>query len=307
MKDRMIEIQAVQANQDDEELDDKGIEISIEEPVPFMEDFFNQVEHIEGELDTIEDNLAQVAKAYSDFITMPKVTEDKRESLEKNMENIKIKAKRIRSQLKGLEATIGQDDHSAEFRIKQTQVTALSNRLVSLMSDYNTMQVEHREKCKARIVRQLEITGKTTTDDEVEEMLEQGDLNVFTDGMMIDSKEAKKALEAIEQRYDDIMKLEKSIKELHDMFLDMAMLVESQGEMLDNIEHNTLSTVDYVQRATTDLSKAHTYQTAARKKLICIIVLVIILLIIITVAIVVPTVNNSSNNSGNSNPSTQSP
>lgn len=49
------------------------------------------------------------------------------------------------------------------------------------------------------------------------------------------------------------------------MFLDMAMLVESQGEMLDNIEHNTLSTVDYVQRATNDLSKAQTYQTAARK------------------------------------------
>ena len=32
----------------------------------------------------------------------------------------------------------------------------------------------------------------------------------------------------IEARHEDIMKLEKSIKELHDMFLDMAMLVESQ-------------------------------------------------------------------------------
>ena len=45
----------------------------------------------------------------------------------------------------------------------------------------------------------------------------------------------------------------------------MAILVETQGEMLDNIEHNTLSTVDYVQRATNDLSKAQTYQKAARK------------------------------------------
>ena len=32
----------------------------------------------------------------------------------------------------------------------------------------------------------------------------------------------------IEARHNDIMKLEQSIKELHDMFMDMAMLVESQ-------------------------------------------------------------------------------
>lgn len=31
------------------------------------------------------------------------------------------------------------------------------------------------------------------------------------------------------------MKLEKSIKDLHDMFVDMAMLVENQGDMIDRI------------------------------------------------------------------------
>ena len=35
-------------------------------------------------------------------------------------------------------------------------------------------------------------------------------------------------LAEIEARHKDILKLEQSIKELHDMFMDMAMLVESQ-------------------------------------------------------------------------------
>ena len=45
---------------------------------------------------------------------------------------------------------------------------------------------------------------------------------------MTDTQQAKQTLADIEARHEDIMKLEKSIKELHDMFLDMAMLVESQ-------------------------------------------------------------------------------
>lgn len=32
----------------------------------------------------------------------------------------------------------------------------------------------------------------------------------------------------IEARHNDILQLEKSIKELHDLFVEMAMLVESQ-------------------------------------------------------------------------------
>ena len=32
------------------------------------------------------------------------------------------------------------------------------------------------------------------------------------------------------------MKLEASIREVHQLFMDMAIMVEQQGEMLDNIE-----------------------------------------------------------------------
>ena len=46
----------------------------------------------------------------------------------------------------------------------------------------------------------------------------------------MDTAAAKQTLADIEARHADIIKLETSIKELHDMFMDMAMLVESQVE-----------------------------------------------------------------------------
>ena len=76
-------------------------------------------------------------------------------------------------------------------------------------------------------------------------MLEQGNPAVFTQvscqvrsgqscqynllqGIIMDTAAAKQTLADIEARHADIIKLETSIKELHDMFMDMAMLVESQ-------------------------------------------------------------------------------
>ena len=43
----------------------------------------------------------------------------------------------------------------------------------------------------------------------------------------------QQAMNEIETRHTEIIKLENSIRELHDMFMDMAMLVESQVRTLD--------------------------------------------------------------------------
>ena len=40
------------------------------------------------------------------------------------------------------------------------------------MTEYNAVQVEYREQSKNKIKRQLEIAGKTATDEELEQMLE---------------------------------------------------------------------------------------------------------------------------------------
>ncbi|KAM3176861.1 hypothetical protein ACTXT7_005669 [Hymenolepis weldensis] len=139
------------------------------------------------------------------------------------------------------------------------------------------------------------------TNEELEDMLESGNPAIFTQEIMTDTQQAKQSLADIEARHEDIIKLEKSIKELHDMFMDMAMLVESQsssypntlgfknfrqhyesgkaltlplgtldqedciGEMIDRIEFNVDQAVDYIETAKADTKKAVKYQSAARK------------------------------------------
>lgn len=40
----------------------------------------------------------------------------------------------------------------------------------------------------------------------------------------------------IQERHAAVRELERSLLDLHQVFLDMAVLVEAQGELLDNIE-----------------------------------------------------------------------
>ena len=45
----------------------------------------------------------------------------------------------------------------------------------------------------------------------------------------------------VADKYQDVLTLEASVAELHQMFLDFALLTEKQGELLDQIEHQVSS------------------------------------------------------------------
>jgi len=201
------------------------------------------------------------------------------------MVTIKRNSNTVRGRLKAMEQEIEKmeesGDMTADFRIRKTQHSMLLNKFVSTMTDYNQTQVDYRERCKARIQRQLEIAGKATTSEEVEEMLESGEgAQIFTEGIVTDSAQMRQTLADIEARHADIKKLEKSIVELHEMFVDMATLVESQGEMIDRIEFHVGKAVEYVKAGTEDTRKALKLQREARKKKIMIIVCIIIICVI---------------------------
>lgn len=277
-RDRLAALRAAQPDDDD-------VTIGVEERGGYMDDFFREVEDIRELITRMQENVEEVKKTHSAILSAPQTDEKGKQHLEDMMADIKKSANRVRAKLKQLESGIEQLEQtnpmSAEFRIRKTQHSILSQNFVEVMTDYNKTQTDYRERCKARIQRQLEITGRSTTTEEVEEMLESGNPAIFTQGIMTDTQQAKQTLADIEARHADIIKLESSIRELHDMFMDMAMLVESQGEMIDRIEFHVSGALEYVEEAVKDTKKAMEYQRKARRKQICIAICILIVLMII--------------------------
>ncbi|KAJ6655707.1 hypothetical protein lerEdw1_004760 [Lerista edwardsae] len=226
MKDRTQELRTAKDSDEDEE-----VAVGVDRD-RFMDEFFEQVEEIRGFIDKIAENVEEVKRKHSAILASPNPDEKTKEELEELMSDIKKTANKVRSKLKSIEQSIeqeeGQNRSSADLRIRKTQHSTLSRKFVEVMSEYNATQSDYRERCKGRIQRQLEITGRTTTSEELEDMLESGNPAIFSSGIIMDSSISKQALSEIETRHSEIIKLENSIRELHDMFMDMAMLVESQ-------------------------------------------------------------------------------
>ncbi|XP_042759862.1 syntaxin-3 isoform X4 [Panthera onca] len=233
---------------------------------PSWERLWQMIEETRLNIDKISEHVEEAKKLYSIILSAPIPEPKTKDDLEQLTTEIKKRANNVRNKLKSMERHIEEDDvrSSADLRIRKSQHSVLSRKFVEVMTKYNEAQVDFRERSKGRIQRQLEITGKKTTDEELEEMLESGNPAIFTSGI-IDSQISKQALSEIEGRHKDIVRLESSIKELHDMFVDIAMLVENQGEMLDNIELNVMHTVDHVEKAREETKRAVKYQGQARK------------------------------------------
>ncbi|PKK25865.1 syntaxin 2 [Columba livia] len=256
----------------------------------FMDDFFQQVEELRNNIAKIAQNVEEVKKQHSIILSAPNPEGRTKEELEELNEEIKKIANKVRARLKAIEQSFDQGENanraSVDLRIRKTQHSVLAHKFVEVMTEYNETQTLFRERSKGRIQRQLEITGKTTTDEELEEMLESGNPSIFTSDIISDSQITRQALNEIESRHKDIMKLESSIRELHEMFMDMAMFVETQGEMINNIERNVMNASDYVEHAKEETKKAVKYQSKARRKLMFIIICVTVLLLILGIILV---------------------
>ncbi|VDK86137.1 unnamed protein product [Litomosoides sigmodontis] len=291
-KDRLSALKAAQSEDHDDDL-----AATDSAQGQFMEEFFEQVEEIRGSIDLIASNVEEVKKKHSAILSNPvndpkqeimilmvvadvfAVFAETKEELDELMASIKKTANKVRGKLKLIENSIEHDESSgfssADLRIRKTQHSTLSRKFVEVMTDYNKTQTDYRERCKGRIQRQLDIAGKQVGDEDLEEMIESGNPGVFTQGIITDTQQARQTLADIEARHNDIMKLESSIRELHDMFMDMAMLVESQGEMVDRIEYNVEHAKEFVDRAVADTKKAVQYQSKARRFMECIMPLLI--------------------------------
>ena len=87
--------------------------------------------------------------------------------------------------------------------------------------------------------------------------------------------------------YFFIFQLEKQIEEVAQLFKEIAVLVESQGEMVDNIYQNVLNAEVLVEKGKDNLEQAEKSQKSARKKkAICFIILFVVILIVFLVILI---------------------
>ncbi|XP_025833882.1 syntaxin-1A-like [Agrilus planipennis] len=214
-KDRLAALVAAQSDDDDVGPDD--VAVNVEGRDSFMEAFFAEVSSYP----------IRFGKS-TRFMYMPYTTAMDFASRQDDPDLFSIQASKgdmcgIGRKIKGSVSLPGEMIDRIEYHVEH----AVDYVQTATQDTKKALKYQSKARRKPRKFLPL-LAGRQTTNEELEEMLEQGNPAVFTQGIIMETQQAKQTLADIEARHADIIKLENSIRELHDMFMDMAMLVENQ-------------------------------------------------------------------------------
>lgn len=268
------------------------VDLSSDSGIEEIKAFLKQAQQSRDKIVSIEALVAQVRGYHGKIYGAAARNEEIHTKLNHAMDEIRKLFDTVKSALKDMEQQSERlakkegagSKRPADIRIMASQYTSLQCWFFETWTEYNECQSDYREKSKEKLMRQIQITEKKVTPEEINNMIESGNFTVFSYNAQFQQKD----IEELESRHSDITKLAESLKQLHEMFKDLALMVEQQGEMLNNIEKNVEQARDYVADAQRECKEAVDLTNKWRKKkLICAIILLVVLGIAITVIAVV--------------------
>jgi len=309
MNDRFKELQkngGAETSHEDIELGTKS-EPGANDGQDFMNSFFQDVGLIKGTMSTIRKNIKQIEEKYVIQLNSVSVDQSKGSNeVQTLIDTTNGLVTEVRQRLDKLKTdTVAFQNSKAatstEVRIRSNMHGTLTQKFLELVQEYQEVQTTYKNKYKEKVERQYKIAKPDASPDEIEDAMQSGDSSKIFANQILDTHlhtQAKNALAYIEARHKDIVRLEASILELHQLFVDMAVLVDSQGELLNQIEFNVSQSVAYTTDGVSELKKAVEYQKKSRKKM-CIIIIILVIVIVVVLAPTLSTTLKSSDSNGN--------
>lgn len=253
LKQKTKEMELSQESRVFPEAEEQGVLVQqavIYEREPVAERHLHEIQKLQETINSFAEDVQSFGQQQKSLVaSMRRFSLLKRDST--IAKEIKIQAEHINRALGDLVKEVKKSEvengpSSVVTRILQSQYAAMFRHFQQSMFLYNETIASKQEKCKTFIVRQLEVAGKEVSEEEVNDMLHHGKWEVFNESLLTETSITKAQLSEIEQRHKELVSLENQVKDLRDLFIQISLLVEEQGESINNIEVMVTSTKDYV-------------------------------------------------------------
>jgi len=259
----------------------------------FMGDFFREVEGVQANITLIKRNVRSIQSLSNELIVGAAGEEANNQKTAELDKLISETNKVVSSTHKKLEEMAEENKKAdgkksatpAEIRIRNNMHGNLCKKFTAVARAYGDVQTAYQNSSRERLARQCKVVRPDLKDEEIDAIADQGDDAVFRDAILEHDlrDKARQALSYVENKHNDIVRLNNSIMELHQLFVDMSVLVAQQGELIDQIEDNCNMAAEYTSQGVKAIREAAVIQKKSRKKLCWIVILLAVLVIIIVI------------------------
>jgi len=187
-------------------------------------------------------------------------------------------------------------------QVKKQQTGLVKSKFVEAIQNYQQVEQRHRQQHKQRMERQFKIVKPDATPEEVRAVVnDDSGGQIFSQALMNSNRygESRAAYREVQERHEDIKRIEKTLVELAQLFNDMSTLVEQQDDTINIIQAHAETVEQDTEAGLKATETAVVSARAARKKRwICFIIILVILAIVGIVVGVVVAQNVAKANTG---------
>ncbi|CAL0331877.1 unnamed protein product [Lupinus luteus] len=255
---------------------------------PNLSQFFTEVDGIKVEMEEITNLLFDLRQLNEETKSThsAKVLRGLRDRMESDMVAVLRKAKIIKARLETLDKSNIANQSISEsykegtpiYRTRMSVTNGLRVKLRDMMNDFHSLRdkilSEHKEDLKRRYYT---ATGELPSEEAMEKMISWSLKVEFLAG----KTEADMGTQV---RHEAVMDIQRSLNKLHQVFLDMAILVETQGEKVDNIEDNVVKAGNFIHGGTNSLYFATQMKNRSKRWVLWVCAVVLIILIVCIIA-----------------------
>ncbi|XP_017486246.1 PREDICTED: syntaxin-4-like isoform X1 [Rhagoletis zephyria] len=177
-----------------------------------------------------------------------------------------------------------ENDFTLEARMKRTLFYGLYQSYIQIWTKNEEFLQLYERKLKKNLEIHSKIMNCNSTEEEIEELIANKTTNLFVGNILEETENERRTLRDLMDRFNELKKLEKSIEDVHALFLRIQTLVMEQSETINRVEFVAQQATHFVDKGQHKLKKAETLKQKALKKkfwLIGIAVAVLVVLILI--------------------------
>lgn len=255
-----------------------------------MSDFYAEISSIQDTIKTFNANVSRIDELHSRSLnnTDDAAAQRNASQLQELVEDTSALSTTLKRRVKDLER---QGGSGRDGQIRKQQTALVKSKFVDAIQSYQTVEQQYRQKYKQRMERQFKIVKPDATPEEVRAVVnDENGGQIFSQALMNSSRygESRAAYREVQERHQDIKRIEQTIAELAQLFNDMSMLVEQQDETINTIQATAEVVEKDMEAGLHQTGKAVGSARSARKKRwICFFLSLLILAIIAIIVVVV--------------------
>ncbi|XP_049376768.1 syntaxin-112-like [Solanum stenotomum] len=229
--------------------------------------FFEEVAVIKSDMEEISNLLVNLQDLNQKTKSAPsaKILQGLRDQINSDIITVLRKAKIIKTRLELLDkSNLDNRGVSAAYKegspVDRTRISVTNGlriKLRDMMNDFQCLRenivAEHKEGLRKQYSSEglrkqySSANRKEPSEEAIEKMMQE---KVF-------EGRVEKGVVENQDRHEAVKEIQKSLVELHQVFLDMAVMVETQGDQMNNIEQNVVNAGGYVNGGMKELDRAN--------------------------------------------------